>query len=204
MYLDCNGAPIVEGSPLFNTLEALGRLPAPAARLRKPRSRPLVRKLLDARRLPQSVRIDTTTYQPAGYTEGKRGRGKPPVQYLNRLPFFLHLLQRIEPDLFNTISLIPDWLDDIIAGSLVWGEGKSTAHKLSPFWMKRIVTELPVITSAGVVQLTGLSRRAAQMYVSNATAACELALMHAAKLYSPTTFDGTRTAGTHHDRHDPA
>jgi hypothetical protein len=247
VYLDCNGAPIEEGSALLKTLDALDRLPHPvevqtsqkAPRPRKPKSRGLARQILDTRRQPKKVRIDTASYLPRTHSERPSNRrGRPPVQYGNRIPFLLHLIREVgrgselaldrEIDsaeaaaqltalanqLLNpitTISLIqivpvepvgralnrldlddeptptdgilPDWLDDIISGALVWSDGKSTAHKLSPFWMRRIVTQLTTISTADVVRLTGLSKRAAQMYVSNATTACELALMHASNLY---------------------
>ncbi len=251
VYLDCNGAPIEEGSALFKTLEALDRLPHPvevqtsqkAPRPRKPKNRGLTRQILDTRRQPKKVRIDTASYLPRTHSERPSNRrGRPPVQYGNRIPFLLHLIREVERvselaldreidraeqaeaaaqltalanQLLNPITttslirimpvepvdrafnrldlddeptptdgILPDWLDDIISGALVWNDSISNnTHKLSPFWMRRIVTQLTAISTADVVRLTGLSKRGAQMYVSNATTACELALMHASHLY---------------------
>lgn len=112
--------------------------------------------------------------------------GRPATTYPNLVPLRIKQLMHttlqdrmidgllVEDDA-PEVDGLPVWLDDIISGALVWNDSKSTAHKLSPFWMRKVIM-LPVISTASIMELTGLKKRAATYYMKNGILACRFIL----------------------------
>lgn len=150
-----------------------------------PKSRRLARKLTAAANADTHAAMNPLLNIAAPAT---KKAGRPPVVYRNLVPLRIAGLMvsglaagmagdrvSMQDDDTPEVSGLPLWLDDIISGALVWDDAKGTAHKLSPFWMRKVVM-LPVISTATIMELTGLSKQSASRYMTNGILACKFIL----------------------------
>ncbi|MGY3856598.1 hypothetical protein [Aeromonas intestinalis] len=126
-------------------------------------------------------KLQAAAYIPAPIVPTKKA-GRPATVYQNLAPERIaHLMavgldrSAMQEDDAPEVQGLPVWLDDIISGALVWNDAKGTAHKLSPFWMRKVIM-LPVISTAIVMELTGLQKSTASRYVANGILACKFIL----------------------------
>ncbi|MEZ6954294.1 MULTISPECIES: hypothetical protein [unclassified Aeromonas] len=146
-----------------------------------PKSRRLARKLKAAAYTNEQRAMNP--HLNIGTAPAQKKAGRPATVYRNLVPLRIADLMAVgldraamqEDDDAPEVSGLPVWLDDIISGALVWDDAKSTAHKLSPFWMRKVVM-LPVISTACIMELTGLNKQSASRYMTNGILACKLIL----------------------------
>lgn len=147
-----------------------------------PKTRRLARKLKAAAYANEQRAINP--HLNIGTAPAQKKAGRPATVYRNLVPLRVADLMALgmerstmqEDDDAPEVSGLPVWLDDIISGALVWNDAaKDNTHKLSPFWMRKVIM-LPVISTSCIMELTGLSKQSASRYMTNSILACKLIL----------------------------